>query len=532
MAPEEPNGESIVVRSWDLNELASSGAIYMGSATVSFCRPDGEVSGPAKVTIPPDGHVALEIEIQQHSIPQEYHGLLMPFLCGQVPEQIANGATEFRGDGNQEINGVEVATEYGAFRASRALVTRRHFEMFTNSGTSITVVPNDLVFVPQEPNPEEVWCVPVFGNLSELRGAETASSIIDHTPYVSFEADGFACGLEILTPSDETTGNECSGAIFGMIGNRPHNTADEVRSLLPSGLIAALNFATGSDINGPWMELRSFDGRLGRRVHIRIGRDRQQDGFPAFTQLDSLRPDSGVGPFLNRYFGLSTEARTTLTVPLNLVRSGTPGGATVDESITALVKALDAICKRQGIGRRNLSVLLGSQESADVQLILGEARRSLKTLRNYWKKDGKLGQLAILDRIISRQANVASQDLDFGLAVSDLLHKFNLFDAEAMNAYYSTLAQHVTWEGLLSTVRGEVIHSGAIHIRDSAALVSWFEFARHLHDICKRIILGEVGYTGTYAPSNVRYKGPYEVNRVKPQTSVQQLGYTLPPASI
>lgn len=521
-----------MVKHWDLREYLSSSQIYKGSARVVFSTPDGEISGPAALTIPSDGHITIEIEIQNHSIPPDYNNFLMPFLLGRVPEPIAGGGREFRDRGSQEIKGVGLQTDRGTFRASRGIVTNKHFNMFSNSGSSITVVPNDLIFFPLEQAPEEVWCLPLFGKLSEFRGTEGASSIADQAQYIPFAADGSLCGLEILDPPTKSASNECSGVVFGVIGNRPHDTAEQVRNLLPAGLMAALSFASGSDINSPYVELRSYEGRLGKRAHFRIGATPQKDNFPAFSRVDSARRDSGVGAFLNCYFGLPPEERNLLIVPLSLIRSGTPGRATVDESITDLVKALDAVCKLHGLGRCNLRTGLDAEGSAEVRAILDAARSDLKRLRKRWKDNYRLSQLPILDRIVSRQANVDSEDLDFGIAVTKLLHNFQLSDAEAMNAYYSTLPQDVTWEGLLSTVRGEVIHSGAIHIRNSAALVSWYEFARHLHDICKRVMLKEVGYRGTYAASNVRYKGQYEIDRVNLSTTVQQLGYTLPPASI
>lgn len=101
-----------------------------------------------------------------------------------------------------------------------------------------------------------------------------------------------------------------------------------------------------------------------------------------------------------------------------------------------------------------------------------------------------------------------------------------------MNAYYSKLPKDVTWQGLLSSVRGQVIHSGAIHAQNSGGLLGWFEFARHLHDLCKRIIFREIGYEGTYYPSNVLWKGQYNIDRVKTSTNMEKLGYTVPPDSI
>jgi len=141
----------------------------------------------------------------------------------------------------------------------------------------------------------------------------------------------------------------------------------------------------------------------------------------------------------------------------------------------------------------------------------------------------QLDQLAVLDKIISRQANVALEERDFGFAVADLLNKFGLLDGAVMNAHYLTAKNDITWEGLLSFVRGQVIHSAAIPVRDSGGLLAWFEFARHLHDICKRIILRQIGYTGTYAASNVLYPGQYETDRIKATMTARDLGYTTLP---
>ena len=521
-----------MARPWNSVEFMPQDGAYTGSATISFCAPDGDVSGPATVTLTPDGHVTLAVTIQQYAIPSEYHDFLFPFLHGEVPTPIATGGTTFRNPGTQKITKLEVNTSSGMFRARRAFISKWHLSMSTNEGASIEVVPNDLEFVPIEANPEETWCIPLFGNLSEFSGAETACSLVDRVPYIAFKADGAECGLRISVTTSSAPYDNFAGMAFGSIGAQPHHAADEVKDLLPGGLIAALSFATGSDIRAPWVELRSFDGRLGRRLHLRLGGNPQKDGFPAFTGFDSTNPASGIGAFLNCLFRLPKNERDSLIVPMNLVRSGTPGSATVDESITALVKMLDGICKRHGLARRNLRAGLDPQESTEVDQVLNQARERLKRLRRHWKTEQKLDQLAILDRIIGRQANVACEDLDFGIAVADLLHKFGLFDGDAMNSYYSKLPNDVTWESLLSSIRGEVIHTGAIHVQNLGGLLSWFQFARHLHDVCKRIILREIGYTGTYLPSNVLYKGPFDVDRVKPSSTIGELGYTDPPVSI
>ena len=517
---------------WKPTQLICPDGTRTGSVTVSFSAPDGEVSGPGTVTLNANGRVTISVTIRQHSIPPEYNDWLFPFLQGAPPRSTTTGGTIFRSSGTQKIRCLDVRTGSGVFRAGRALISRTNFSMGTSEETVIEVVPTDLEFVPGDAKSEDIWYMPLYGNLGEFVGTETACHVADRAPYIPFRADGYECGVHILEKDAETQENEFSGIAFGDIGPRPHQTVSEVTDLLPDGLIAALSFAAGSDISAPWIELRNFEGHLGRRLHVRFGGDRDNDDLPAFTRFDSSKLASGVGPFLNSFFCLPKDERHSLVVPMKLARRGTPGNATVDDSVTALVKALDALCKRHGLSRTNLRAGLDSQESAQVDSILNGARDDLKLLRRQWKSAGKVNQLAILDRIISRQANVATDDLDFGIAVAGLLLKVGLFDCDAMNSYYSKLPGDITWQGVLSYVRGQVVHSGAIRVQSSGELLPWFELSRHLHDLCKRIFFREVGYQGTYSPSNVLWQGQYEIDRVKPTTSARELGYTHPPSQI
>jgi hypothetical protein len=240
----------------------------------------------------------------------------------------------------------------------------------------------------------------------------------------------------------------------------------------------------------------------------------RRDNSPAFTRYDSTRPGSGLGAFLNSYYSLPLQERVSLISPLNLVRSGEPGNdATVDETIADLVKALDALCKIYGLTYQRLLPRLNPRNAVETKQILEAAHEGLKRLQKQSHLNSELNQLAALDRIISKHANATTEDRDFGLGVSDLLKKFTLYDSDVMNSYYRGVGSHLTWEGLLSYTRGQVIHSAAIPMKSSGGLLAWFEFARHLHDICKKILLKQTGYRGTYAASNVMFTGQYEIDR-------------------
>jgi hypothetical protein len=88
--------EGSMVSRWDLREFIPVDGIYTGSVRVSFAGPDGEVSGPGTLTLLPDGHATLRIHIEEYSIPPEYHGFLMPFLRGGLPEPVGKSRTTLR----------------------------------------------------------------------------------------------------------------------------------------------------------------------------------------------------------------------------------------------------------------------------------------------------------------------------------------------------------------------------------------------------------------------------------------------------
>jgi hypothetical protein len=437
----------------DLRQFIPANEVHSGRGRISFSSPDGEVSGPTTVELSSGGKITIRTHIEHYVIPAEYRNLLMPFLHGAIPKQDGN-KTVFKDRGEHSITGIEVTVADGRFRGTRGLVGGSHIDLFGNKNATLDIVPGDLEFVVAENESEELWCIPLFGGLGEFRGCENACSITDHVPYIHFVADGHSCGVRIFEPSDAADDRRFSAVAFGAVDGRPHGTPDEVSALIPWGLFPALEFSCGGDVGSPWIELRGSDRQLRRRIHFRFGSRGHKEGYPAFSLFDSARADSGISAFMRRFFNLPQDIRRLLTPAMNLIRSGAPGNVSVDGSIADLVKALDAICKRHNLTRQNLLENLDPANAKSVADVTVEARERLGVIRRQCKADGKLDQVAVIDRIVSRQANVATSETDFGVAVAALLRKANLHDATAMNAYYSSLPVDVTWEGLLSSIRG------------------------------------------------------------------------------
>ncbi len=309
-------------------------------------------------------------------------------------------------------------------------------------------------------------------------------------------------------------------------------TADTVEAIwgeLPVGLLSALSFAIGADVLAPFVETRSEAGHLVRRFFIRAGERLTEPGFPGFTHLNEFQPNSGIGAFLQGFFALPEDKRQSLIAPLNLMRSGSPGAFTIEDSLTDLVKALDNLCKAHGFVTQDLSARLTPANATAVKAAIAAARQTLLSLRS--QNIAAPDQVDLLINIAGRVSNAANTDRDFGIAVKDLLNKFGLSDAEVMDRYL--LGKNGgTWAELLSKLRGQVIHEGHLLITDRNQLRNWFAFARHLHDLCTRLILCEANYLGTYQASTHNWHDEYRTDRIKPGMQIKDLGFADIPTTI
>jgi hypothetical protein len=195
----------------------------------------------------------------------------------------------------------------GRFRGTRAIISNKTVNLFPGGKASVTIVANDLQFTASTQHREEIWCVPLFGNLKSFMRAHTACSLNDRRSYIAFQDQNRPCGVEILNLSEPRQSNEYSAVAFGEIGEKAHQAIADIQRLLPVGFVTALSFAAGSDIRAPWIDLRSLDGQLSRRIHLRMGANTRRDGYPALTEYDTNRPNSGLGEFLNRFFAVPAE---------------------------------------------------------------------------------------------------------------------------------------------------------------------------------------------------------------------------------
>lgn len=517
-------------------ELKADGP-YVGRCTVGLENPDGRVSGTATIRIDQNSKNKAELSIDEFEAPPEYGNSLMGFLNASVPEKRGTGTMIAISAGTDErrIVSLQMETDEGTFTASSGLLATPFWTGFEEH-PKLSLTFSDLAFTPHDAKPAKYWFVPLLGPFGDhYIGRPTPSHplALGVRNIMMFSVEDLRCGLQLFDPEQRPSHPMAiyDAIAFGELLGSPQ-TIEETWDSVPRTLLEALSFAIGADIVVPWVELRADDGSLVKRFYVNVGRKSSEDGLAAFCKINESSPNSGIGAFLTAFFAVPEEKREALIAPLNLMRSGAPGSFNMEDSITDLVKALDNICKTHGLTTQNLFTRLEPDNQVKIEALLTKTRNDLRQIISENRTAARQDQVDALNVILSRVVNVTERSRDFGIAVKDLFKKLDLNDADVLDQHYASLNQAGSWADLLSKVRGEVVHLGILRIRDRQSLHSWFEFSRHLHDLCKRIILREIKYNGTYQASTNPWSNRYPVDRVTPAMTAKDLGFSQVPTHI
>lgn len=517
-----------------LFEDIPSDGTYSGPCRVVLRDPAGSIEGAATLRISADGRADAEMTVEGFDAPPEYGAgslTLLALLSGSPPKReggrtsISLSYTSF----GRPIASLSVDAGPGTFTAASGSLFPGSLPGF-GSCAKVSIATNDLAFAPRSEMAASYWLMPLRGPFTDHhlpRQSPPHVLTLGNEGYAQFAAGNSDCGLQIFGrgggPSHPLA--SCDAIAFGELSGAP-TTLEDVWAALPRGLIEALGFAVGGGVTAPWVELRSEEGQLARRLFHRFGRRLAEDGFGAFSSANKFEQDSGIGPFLEAFFCAEDGTRDSLIVPLDLIRMGTPGWLTVDDSISFLVRALDSICESCGIAKQDLLAELDENNRGMVRSVLGEAAGQLRVLGQGSSAAGRTRQASVIGRIESRVANAANKDRQFGLALRKLLENLRLHDADVLDRYFlSSGDSPASWTGQLGKMREEVIHKGHLRIADRRSLRYWFGFARHLHDLCKRIVLRKVGYRGFYQASTARGPFNYSVDWVRTDTEAKDLGF-------
>ena len=215
---------------------------------------------------------------------------------------------------------------------------------------------------------------------------------------------------------------------------------------------------------------------------------------------------------------------------MNHSRMGSLGtGLRLYDNLDHLIRALECLCREHGVTRQELLSQLTPTAQGQVKGILSNVRTALQPLIQNARGAGDLSQARVLAKIQSRAVNVATTEKDFGLAVVSLLDKFGLPDASIIDVFFAANPRPdglQDWASVLSSYRGATIHEGYMNFEKRHDARDVVRFCAHLKDVLARMILKEVGYSGTYERVTARGYGPQPIDWVQPNTEPARLGFS------
>ena len=387
------------------------------------------------------------------------------------------------------------------------------------------------------PHPLRIYPTPIVPD--SLAGRERLMAELTaqkHNSVIAFYLAGRLCFIERLADYEEReaslhTGAQCliTAVLVGELGGEPVTTLKEFFSWFPADVISALGFASGVEVGFPWIEIRDEHGTLIRRLHGRLWLPTFDEGDILLNNLDA-KNGSGMGPFLTQHLACVPEKRAYLEAAMNHARMGSLGASLrLYDNLDHLIRAYECLCREHGFIQQNLLPQLTPATQDQVKGVLASAATALQSLIDDAQRTQQFDDARVLATIQSRAANAAATEQKFGLAVVALLQSFGLPDQNiidgfiAMNSRVDGLRD---WASVISSYRGATIHEGYMDFEKKHDAADVGRVCAHLKDALTRIILKEVGYSGTYESVLARSYGPQAIDWIQPTTAPERLGFS------
>jgi len=479
-----------------------------------------------------------------------------------APASVSDAARNAMSD--QPIVQFRLTASDGVFEAARLIIANTHMRMDESFTVQFELTTLAGEFTPTGAAGGKYWAAPLvnFVSQAKFRSHETDNHPLRlfSTPVVPadlpeqqrfhallvanskndlipFRYEGAPAFIELLPDYKEQAElleigaiqKRATAVVVGSLGSHPCSATEEVKSWFPFDLLFALNLSSGARVNIGFIEIRDDSAQLVKRFHISPAEERYERGFRVINEvIDSGSSGSATARLINAILGIADpDKRRLIRVVIgHLVRAGLLRQS-LENSFDHLVRGLEALTKFHGLSSQNLLHGVPTVEQAAVRSHLEAAQTAIQAAAQSLRVAGDSGSADRLARIADRAASADQKETGFGFAVSSLLQKYSLPDEEIVNAYYQSHPRpdSMSWGQVLSAYRGDVIHIGYLQLTHSAALRDVYRYIRHLHDLMVRILLIEIGYTGSYEPTVSKWTNPKPVNWVTASTPAAELGY-------
>jgi hypothetical protein len=319
-----------------------------------------------------------------------------------------------------------------------------------------------------------------------------------------------------------------TAVMVGEVGGYSISDTD-LKSWFPFDFLPLLSVATGIEVGAPWYEFRDANGNLVRRVHYALGKPTFAQGHAAINEM----LDRSTGDLITRFAISPGYGQTLWRVVMKNMVNGVSGDRVLEDSLGRMFVALDALSESYKTKSWRPMKKIAKARQAEVKNTIKTAADALTVLADQAEHEEQKEEAEILRKISRKVEEATNLSKSYGDGVVELLKQFGLHDAEAIERHYAQHPRHDkrTWSAMLSKYRGTTQHRSYFDFSeggDDPEIPDMDDVGRllyHLHDVLIRILLKMIGYTGTYQAATITMRSSVDVNWVKPDTHVSNLGY-------
>lgn len=531
------------------NPWFSSEVVYEGWGIATFEKPEGTIEGKTKILVDETGNLDVVMEYEKLNTDVTIHGTgsfrFLKFLQGDLSKGNSVGI----GVGNiNPCSNLVVQTDNGTFTSEGKIFYSQGFGFDSKLGFLISegtykekatgnpkywVLPLTnfissfhLHYFPLlTQHPLRLFSTPVVPEITDekqrnmaLFAANRANTLIGF--YFGESVGYIQPVLDYTEKEEKLKSGQAKRCITALMISEVTNKLDE--AWFPYDYTNLISFAIGVNVGASWIEFRDANGALVSRKHIHQFKSEYKREYavidePIHGGLGHLISVASNSPeFGKSYFRV---------LVAHLVRLQSYSRQ-IEDHMDLLCRTFDTLCEEFGLSVQNLANYLPQDHQMKIDSILNNAREEIRKLSANSGSDIQ----PVLQQIESRIANTKNTDRAFGLAVIDLLKKYQMPDVTLMEKYYALYPEleGKSWAKVLSKYRGVAIHTGYFsHEKHDIQDILILE--DHLHDILVRITLKVVGYQGTYQPRVIHHLVDGKtVDWLNEDTPATELGYKSP----
>lgn len=531
------------------NPWFSSDIVYEGWGIATFENPPGTIEGKTRIAVDETGTLDVVMEFEKLNTEVTIHGTGEFRYLKFLQADLSAGNTV--GIGSDNINpcsSLKVQTETGSFVSdgkvfySHGLGLDSELRFLLSEGTykennagnpKYWVLPLTnfissfhLLYYPElAQHPLRLFITPIVPEMADekqrqmaLFAANRANTLIGF--YFGESAGYIQPVLDYNEKEEKLKSGQAKRCITALMISEVSSKLDEV--WFPNDYTNLISFARGITVSAAWVEFRDDDGKLVSRKHIP---QFETDYKKEYAVIDEAI-HGGLGHLISLASNSSEFGKSYFRVLIAHLIRLQPYSRHIEDQMDLLCRSFDTLCEEFGFSVQNLAKSLPDDVQARIDEILANARREFQELSRSASSDIK----PVLQQIGSRVSNAKNTDRAFGLAVMDLLKKYELPDITIMDKYYALHpdVQGRSWVQTLTKYRGAAIHTGYFS-HENYDIQDVLVLEDHLHDILVRIALKILNYQGTYQPRVIRYLvDGKNVQWVDENTPATKLGYKSP----